>query len=93
MTLSVWFQEPSSAGAQSSTNEISHYIGMLDPWYERNVLGLINLPTDVLCQVCPGAQEEMSLALGPYPTAPFHVLAWGREEGLSPSFGVSTISC
>uniref|UniRef100_A0A8C3SHL5 Phosphoinositide 3-kinase regulatory subunit 5 n=1 Tax=Chelydra serpentina TaxID=8475 RepID=A0A8C3SHL5_CHESE len=48
-------------GAQSSTNEISHYIGMLDPWYERNVLGLINLPTDVLCQVCLGAQEEMSL--------------------------------
>ncbi|XP_074870527.1 phosphoinositide 3-kinase regulatory subunit 5 isoform X2 [Carettochelys insculpta] len=42
--------EPSSAGAQSSTNEISRYIGMLDPWYERNVLGLINLPTDVLCQ-------------------------------------------
>uniref|UniRef100_A0A674J416 Phosphoinositide 3-kinase regulatory subunit 5 n=1 Tax=Terrapene triunguis TaxID=2587831 RepID=A0A674J416_9SAUR len=37
-------------GAQSSTNDISHYIGMLDPWYERNVFGLINLPTDVLCQ-------------------------------------------
>ncbi|XP_053903456.1 phosphoinositide 3-kinase regulatory subunit 5 [Malaclemys terrapin pileata] len=42
--------ESSSAGAQSSTNDISHYIGMLDPWYERNVFGLINLPTDVLCQ-------------------------------------------
>ncbi|XP_067403865.1 phosphoinositide 3-kinase regulatory subunit 5 isoform X2 [Emydura macquarii macquarii] len=42
--------DPGSAGAQSSTNEISHYIGMLDPWYERNVLGLMNLPTDVLCQ-------------------------------------------
>lgn len=25
---------------------------MLDPWYERNVLGLMNLPMDVLCQVC-----------------------------------------
>uniref|UniRef100_A0A8C0J1L7 Phosphoinositide 3-kinase regulatory subunit 5 n=1 Tax=Chelonoidis abingdonii TaxID=106734 RepID=A0A8C0J1L7_CHEAB len=43
--------EYSSAEAQSSTNDISHYIGMLDPWYERNVFGLINLPTDVLCQV------------------------------------------
>ncbi|XP_010006548.1 PREDICTED: phosphoinositide 3-kinase regulatory subunit 5 [Chaetura pelagica] len=37
-------------GMESSTNDISHYIGMLDPWYERNVLGLMNLPMDVLCQ-------------------------------------------
>uniref|UniRef100_A0A8D0GIA1 Phosphoinositide 3-kinase regulatory subunit 5 n=1 Tax=Sphenodon punctatus TaxID=8508 RepID=A0A8D0GIA1_SPHPU len=42
--------DPSPAGSESSTNEISRYIGMLDPWYERNVLGLMNLPTDVLCQ-------------------------------------------
>lgn len=42
--------EPTLAGAESSTNDISHYIGMLDPWYERNVLGLMNLPMDVLCQ-------------------------------------------
>lgn len=40
------------AGMESSTNDISHYIGLLDPWYERNVLGLMNLPMDVLCQVC-----------------------------------------
>ncbi|XP_027752655.1 phosphoinositide 3-kinase regulatory subunit 5 [Empidonax traillii] len=43
-------QDPTSAGMESSTNDISHYIGMLDPWYERNVLGLMNLPMDVLCQ-------------------------------------------
>lgn len=24
---------------------------MLDPWYERNVLGLMHLPPEVLCQV------------------------------------------
>ncbi|NXU56308.1 PIRK5 kinase, partial [Turnix velox] len=42
--------DPSLAGMESSTNDISHYIGMLDPWYERNVLGLMNLPMDVLCQ-------------------------------------------
>lgn len=42
--------DPSSAGTESSTNDISLYIGMLDPWYKRNVLGLMNLPTDVLCQ-------------------------------------------
>uniref|UniRef100_A0A8C0EB31 Phosphoinositide 3-kinase regulatory subunit 5 n=1 Tax=Bubo bubo TaxID=30461 RepID=A0A8C0EB31_BUBBB len=42
--------DPTLAGKQSSTNDISHYIGMLDPWYERNILGLMNLPMDVLCQ-------------------------------------------
>ncbi|NXL64801.1 PIRK5 kinase, partial [Chordeiles acutipennis] len=42
--------DPTLAGTESSTNDISHYIGMLDPWYERNVLGLMNLPMDVLCQ-------------------------------------------
>ncbi|NXF34581.1 PIRK5 kinase, partial [Nyctibius bracteatus] len=42
--------DPTSSGRESSTNDISHYIGMLDPWYERNVLGLMNLPMDVLCQ-------------------------------------------
>ncbi|XP_009672068.2 phosphoinositide 3-kinase regulatory subunit 5 isoform X1 [Struthio camelus] len=42
--------EPSLARVETSTNDISHYIGMLDPWYERNVLGLMNLPMDVLCQ-------------------------------------------
>lgn len=60
---SMRFQDPSLAGMESSTNDISHYIGLLDPWYERNVLGLMNLPMDVLCQVrvcqgqggvCPG---------------------------------------
>ncbi|KAG8507077.1 LOW QUALITY PROTEIN: Phosphoinositide 3-kinase regulatory subunit 5 [Galemys pyrenaicus] len=33
-----------------STNDISYYLGMLDPWYERNVLGLMHLPPEVLCQ-------------------------------------------
>nr|XP_009931809.1 PREDICTED: phosphoinositide 3-kinase regulatory subunit 5 [Opisthocomus hoazin] len=42
--------DPTLTRMESSTNDISHYIGMLDPWYERNVLGLMNLPMDVLCQ-------------------------------------------
>ncbi|XP_013808632.2 phosphoinositide 3-kinase regulatory subunit 5 [Apteryx mantelli] len=42
--------ESTLPGVETSTNDISHYIGMLDPWYERNVLGLMNLPMDVLCQ-------------------------------------------
>ncbi|NXS14180.1 PIRK5 kinase, partial [Neodrepanis coruscans] len=57
--LCVWFQDPTVAGAESSTNDISHYIGMLDPWYERNVLGLMNLPMDVLCQSAkPEAESQ-----------------------------------
>ncbi|XP_062072505.1 phosphoinositide 3-kinase regulatory subunit 5 [Lepus europaeus] len=42
--------ELGSAPWEESTNDISHYLGMLDPWYERNVLGLMHLPPEVLCQ-------------------------------------------
>ncbi|KAM9596778.1 phosphoinositide 3-kinase regulatory subunit 5 isoform 2-T7 [Trichechus inunguis] len=42
--------ELSSVSWEESTNDISHYLGMLDPWYERNVLGLMHLPPEVLCQ-------------------------------------------
>ncbi|NWZ17401.1 PIRK5 kinase, partial [Agelaius phoeniceus] len=49
--------QPSLAGTESSTNDISHYLGLLDPWYERNVLGLMSLPMGVLCQ-CAKAEAE-----------------------------------
>nr|XP_023509258.1 phosphoinositide 3-kinase regulatory subunit 5 isoform X1 [Equus caballus]XP_023509259.1 phosphoinositide 3-kinase regulatory subunit 5 isoform X1 [Equus caballus]XP_023509260.1 phosphoinositide 3-kinase regulatory subunit 5 isoform X1 [Equus caballus] len=42
--------ELGTAPWEESTNDISHYLGMLDPWYERNVLGLMHLPPEVLCQ-------------------------------------------
>ncbi|XP_032995455.1 phosphoinositide 3-kinase regulatory subunit 5 [Lacerta agilis] len=51
--------DPSLAGVESSTNDISAYIGMLDPWYERNVLGLMNLPTNVLCQQSAKPEGEL----------------------------------
>lgn len=52
-------QELGPAPWEESTNDISHYLGMLDPWYERNVLGLMHLPPEVLCQVsAPGAGGE-----------------------------------
>uniref|UniRef100_A0A8C6ZSV0 Phosphoinositide 3-kinase regulatory subunit 5 n=1 Tax=Nothoprocta perdicaria TaxID=30464 RepID=A0A8C6ZSV0_NOTPE len=54
-------QEPALDKAETSTNDISHYIGMLDPWYERNILGLMSLPMDVLCQSAkpePDPQED-----------------------------------
>nr|XP_056710907.1 phosphoinositide 3-kinase regulatory subunit 5 [Euleptes europaea] len=42
--------DPGLARMESSTNNISQYIGILDPWYGRNILGLMNLPPDVLCE-------------------------------------------
>ncbi|XP_071360264.1 phosphoinositide 3-kinase regulatory subunit 5 isoform X2 [Trachinotus anak] len=39
---------PTSTG--DSTNDIAHLLGMLDPWYERNTLSLLNLPANVVCQ-------------------------------------------
>ncbi|XP_069785689.1 phosphoinositide 3-kinase regulatory subunit 5 [Narcine bancroftii] len=35
---------------KDSTNNIAQYIGMLDSWYERNILNLLTLPTTLLCQ-------------------------------------------
>ncbi|KAM9314715.1 phosphoinositide 3-kinase regulatory subunit 5 [Pholidichthys leucotaenia] len=37
-------------GPRDSTNDIAHLLGMLDPWYERNTLSLLNLPASVVCQ-------------------------------------------
>ncbi|XP_033894152.3 phosphoinositide 3-kinase regulatory subunit 5-like [Acipenser ruthenus] len=37
-------------GLEDSTNDIARYIGMLDPWYDRNILSLLSLPIGVLCQ-------------------------------------------
>ncbi|KAM4663846.1 phosphoinositide 3-kinase regulatory subunit 5 [Discoglossus pictus] len=35
---------------EESTTDITHYIGMLDPWYKRNILGLMDISTAFLCQ-------------------------------------------
>nr|XP_057937053.1 phosphoinositide 3-kinase regulatory subunit 5 [Doryrhamphus excisus] len=40
----------SLTGTEDSTNDIAHLLGMLDPWYKRNTLSLLNLPTNVVCQ-------------------------------------------
>ncbi|MEE6506790.1 hypothetical protein FKM82_007857 [Ascaphus truei] len=50
------------SGAEESTNDISHYIGMLDPWYKRNILGLMDLSTAVLCQTSPKPENESAEA-------------------------------
>lgn len=38
-------------GMEDSTNDIANLLGMLDPWYERNTLSLMELPVNVVCQV------------------------------------------
>ncbi|GAA6215918.1 phosphoinositide 3-kinase regulatory subunit 5-like, partial [Lates japonicus] len=38
---------------EDNTTDIAQMLGMMDPWYERNVLSLLSLSSDVLCQtVC-----------------------------------------
>ncbi|KAJ8345139.1 hypothetical protein SKAU_G00293320 [Synaphobranchus kaupii] len=41
-----------------STNDIAQFMGMLDPWYERNVLSFLDLPVDVLCQQTPKMETD-----------------------------------
>ncbi|KAJ8378509.1 hypothetical protein AAFF_G00238920 [Aldrovandia affinis] len=41
-----------------STNDIARFIGILDPWYERNMLSLLSLPVSVLCQ-CPPVRQHL----------------------------------
>lgn len=43
-------QDATLLATGSSTNDIAHLLGMLDPWYERNTLSLLNLPSNVVCQ-------------------------------------------
>ncbi|XP_066560449.1 phosphoinositide 3-kinase regulatory subunit 5 [Amia ocellicauda] len=47
-------------GSEDSTNDISRYIGMLDPWYDRNMLSLLNLPIEVLCQQTTKVETDSS---------------------------------
>ncbi|XP_061080167.1 phosphoinositide 3-kinase regulatory subunit 5-like [Conger conger] len=41
-----------------SANNIAQSIGRLDPWYERSVLSLLDLPVDVLCQQTPKTETD-----------------------------------
>ncbi|KAG7242363.1 hypothetical protein INR49_023492 [Caranx melampygus] len=41
-----------------STNDIARLLGMLDPWYERNTLSLLNLPANVVCQQTSKTESE-----------------------------------
>ncbi|XP_020561133.1 phosphoinositide 3-kinase regulatory subunit 5 [Oryzias latipes] len=39
-------------GEEGST-DVCQMLGMMDPWYERNVVSLLSLSSEVLCQVAP----------------------------------------
>ncbi|XP_028311697.1 phosphoinositide 3-kinase regulatory subunit 5-like [Gouania willdenowi] len=43
-------QESSGFRLEESSTDIAHMLGTMDPWYERNVLSLLSLSSDVLCQ-------------------------------------------
>ncbi|XP_046899498.1 phosphoinositide 3-kinase regulatory subunit 5 isoform X2 [Hypomesus transpacificus] len=43
---------------EDSTNDIARFVGMLDPWYERNTLSLLNLPASVVCQQTSKTESE-----------------------------------
>ncbi|KAJ8001910.1 hypothetical protein DPEC_G00174320 [Dallia pectoralis] len=43
---------------EDSTNDIARFIGMLDPWYERNTLSVLSLPTSVVCQQTSKTESE-----------------------------------
>ncbi|KAM9856765.1 phosphoinositide 3-kinase regulatory subunit 5 [Aulostomus maculatus] len=45
-------------GTGDSTNDIANLLGMLDPWYERNTLSLLNLPANVVCQQTSKTESE-----------------------------------
>ncbi|KAG9343958.1 hypothetical protein JZ751_013347 [Albula glossodonta] len=63
------------ACVDDSTNDIARFMGMMDPWYERNVLSFLGLPVDALCQATRPAlvqlyQAELTLAGGERRTEP-----------------------
>ncbi|XP_072299576.1 phosphoinositide 3-kinase regulatory subunit 5-like [Eucyclogobius newberryi] len=42
-----------------SNSNIAHMLGIVDPWYERNVLSLLSLSSDILCQsACKDGDES-----------------------------------
>ncbi|XP_053084806.1 phosphoinositide 3-kinase regulatory subunit 5 isoform X3 [Pangasianodon hypophthalmus] len=52
-------QDVSTDVYEYSTNNIAHLLGMLDPWYERNTLCLLDLPLHVVCQTSKSDSESV----------------------------------
>ncbi|XP_026069669.1 phosphoinositide 3-kinase regulatory subunit 5-like isoform X1 [Carassius auratus] len=54
----------SGNGTEDSTNDIANLLGMLDPWYERNTLSLLELPVNVVCQQTSRIESDLSEGAG-----------------------------
>ncbi len=65
-------------GTGDSTNDIAHLLGMLDPWYERNTLSLLNLPINVVCQV---QLEFDSYTAKPKLVQTWDISSWPKVKG------------
>lgn len=48
----------------TSTTDIAQMLGAIDPWYERNVLNLLSLSPDVLCQDVSKGSDDVSSGSG-----------------------------
>ncbi|KTF90212.1 hypothetical protein cypCar_00031594 [Cyprinus carpio] len=55
---SLQLSDLSVNGAEDSTNDIANLLGMLDPWYARNTLSLLELPVNVVCQLTLAGGER-----------------------------------
>uniref|UniRef100_UPI0037E8953A phosphoinositide 3-kinase regulatory subunit 5-like isoform X1 n=2 Tax=Semicossyphus pulcher TaxID=241346 RepID=UPI0037E8953A len=55
--------ESNGSVLEDSTTDIAQMLGMIDPWYERNVLNLLSLSSDVLCQTA-SKEGDVSVSSG-----------------------------
>ncbi|KAM9844140.1 phosphoinositide 3-kinase regulatory subunit 5-like isoform 2-T2 [Aulostomus maculatus] len=46
---------------EDNTNDIAQMLGKMDPWYERNILSLLSLSPDVLCQSGSVSKKSSSI--------------------------------
>lgn len=56
-------QESSGHEVEDSTTDIAQMLGLMDPWYDRNVLSLLSLSSEVLCEAAP-KEEDVSSSTG-----------------------------
>ncbi|KAM6905472.1 phosphoinositide 3-kinase regulatory subunit 5-like [Xenentodon cancila] len=50
--------DPNETVVEGSTTDIAQMLGMMDPWYERNVLSLLSLSSDVLCEAASKDDDD-----------------------------------
>ncbi|XP_032442651.1 phosphoinositide 3-kinase regulatory subunit 5-like isoform X1 [Xiphophorus hellerii] len=56
-------QESNCQEVEDSTTDIAQMLGMMDPWYERNVFSLLSLSSEVLCEGAP-KEDDVSGGTG-----------------------------